>query len=145
MSGVSFEAEMPDAEAFFAELLGRTRSAQQRAVELTATEAWGEIRKDAPVDHGRLAGAWMLEQIDDLSYRIHTNVEYARTVSEGAPAKTIYPVNARALRFEINGQVVFAKWAEIPARAGNPYVEDAIDRALSRANEFGALAIAEEQ
>lgn len=51
---------------------------------------------------------------------VGTNVEYAKIHQFGGkirlPAMTIYPVRKKALRFVVDGEEVFAKKAEIPAR-----------------------------
>lgn len=44
----------------------------------------------------------------------------------------IYPVNAKALRFEIGGEVIFAKKVYIPPRKGNKFI-DRVEKRIIRA------------
>lgn len=46
---------------------------------------------------------------------------YGGYVREGTPAHVIMPVNAKALRFEIQGRIVFAMKVNHPGTAPNPY------------------------
>lgn len=115
--------------------------AVQEAIKMMATEVWGGVMKEAPVDHGRLAGSFQLEQTGEVDWRISSNVEYALAVHEGTSARRIYPTNARALRFEVGGQEIFAKWVDHPGTAPNPYADRAIDKARGRADEFMQLAM----
>ncbi len=65
-----------------------------------------------------------------------TRVPYAAIHEFGGtlPAMTITPKRAKALRFEIDGRVVFAKKAEIPARTmpPRPFLKPAAKDALPR-------------
>jgi len=53
-----------------------------------------------------------------LSIEVGTKVDYALTVENGADAYTIYPVNAKRLRFVKNGKVIFTTHSKIPKRQG---------------------------
>lgn len=117
--------------------------AAQRAVELTATEVWGNVGREAPVDHGRLAGSFQLEQRGDLEWAVFSNVEYALAVHEGTSPYEIFPVNAQALRFVINGQVIFAQKVSHPGIPANPYGDRAVEAAQSRVDEFIEIALQE--
>lgn len=39
-------------------------------MSLVGGELWGQTRAEAPVDHGRLAGSFLLEERDALTYAI---------------------------------------------------------------------------
>jgi hypothetical protein len=52
-----------------------------RTVELVALELFGNVRRLAPVDTGRLAGSFVLDVMDELSRAVQTNVEYAWDVN----------------------------------------------------------------
>ena len=83
------------------EQLGRIgKIAVERAVELTAIELLANVKKEAPVDHGRLAGSFEMEKRGPISYAVSTAVEYALVVQEGSQAHIIEPVNRRALYWE---------------------------------------------
>lgn len=117
------------------------RETVERAIELTAAELWGSVADEAPVDHGRLAGSFLLEQMDSMSWRAYTLVEYAMAVQEGTEPHTIYPVNAKALYWPGAAHPV-AK-VEHPGTSPNPYATRAMKRAESRIDEFAERAVRE--
>jgi hypothetical protein len=122
-------------------LAGKCRSALSRAFRDTALDLWGNVREEAPVRHGRLAGSFELEQVGDLDYRIRSAVKYALAVQEGTQPHDIIPQQAKALRFEIGGQVIFAKRVRHPGTPANPYIDRAIDRTSRRLDEFVDRAV----
>ena len=79
-----------------------------RAVELsikyTATEVWGQVGRKAPVDEGRLAGSFKLEQRDPLAWLCSSAVHYALWVHQGTGVygprgQEIKPTSKQALVF----------------------------------------------
>lgn len=128
---------------FWTKLVDRGREVLTRAFGYSAIEAWGNVRENAPVDHGRLAGSWELEMIDDETARLYTAVSYAEAVSTGTDPHTITPVSASVLAFEVSGQMIFARRVEHPGTAGNPYVEESIEAARRRGSEFVDRALRE--
>lgn len=72
---------------------------------------------DPPVDSGNVASA-------DL----YADAPYAGFVAEGTRPHQIVPVSAKALRFEVGGDVVFAARVNHPGTAPNPewWSEEAI-------------------
>ncbi len=133
MGDIKLDVNHSMTEEDFREVMERGREAITLALSYTAQEVWGGIRKNAPVDRGRLAGSFQMEQVDDLSFRIFSGVEYAMMVHEGTgihgpTGQEIRPVSAQALKFfwsKINQTVVmkgdletpgekasFARWAE---------------------------------
>lgn len=57
---------------------------------------------------------------------VFNETQYALAVHDGSRAYTVRPVTKRALRFVVGGEVVFAKWANIPARRGRPWLYRAL-------------------
>lgn len=47
---------------------------------------------------------------------------YAKAVHDGRPAKVIRPKHKKVLRFEIGGEVVFAKSVRVKATRGRPWL-----------------------
>jgi hypothetical protein len=53
-------------------------------------------------------------------------VEYAEGWEFGMPGKVIRPVRRKALRFEIDGEIVFAQVTRVPAQRPRPYMAPAL-------------------
>ncbi|MDI6840437.1 MAG: hypothetical protein QMD71_06300 [bacterium] len=129
-------------------LLEATREALVLAIKYTATEVWGNIRKEAPVDHGRLAGSFQLSQLDEMAWKIWSGVHYALHVHEGTgihgPTGQPYeirPVNKKALYWAgADHPVARVMHPGIP---GNPYATRAMDEASKRTEEFISRALRE--
>ena len=82
-----------------------------------------------PVDTGNLRGHnQMRVQRQGLMAigEVFNEAEYAKAVHDGTKAYTIRPKHKKALRFEINGEVVFATRVNMPARRGRPWLERAL-------------------
>lgn len=107
--------------------------AVELAIKYTATEVWGNIGRKAPVDEGRLAGSFKLEQRDPITWLISSAVHYALYVHEGTGVhgprgQEIRPTSKQALFFfwkkigktvAFKGdlqtgreKLLFGKWAE---------------------------------
>lgn len=131
----------------FEELMKTGIAAVSKSVEFASIDLWGNIRAEAPVDEGRLAGSWELLAVDDLEFRIGTNVLYALMVQEGTgvfgpKGVPIVPVTASVLRFETRGgEVIFAR--SVQGMEANPYVDRAMERTSARAGVFAGLALQE--
>ncbi len=59
-------------------------------------------------------------------YYVGTNVSYGVAWERGIKAHDVVPVKAKALRFEIGGQVLFRKRVHIPAQAPRQFLEPAL-------------------
>lgn len=125
----------------FDRLIRAARQAIALAIKYTATEVWGNVRKEAPVDHGRLAGSFQLDQVDDLTYRIWSGVEYALAVHEGTSPHEIKPKRKKALYWE--GAIHPVKRVMHPGTQANPYADRAIEQASNRSDEFISRALRE--
>ncbi|MDE1673865.1 HK97 gp10 family phage protein [Nocardia gipuzkoensis] len=64
--------------------------------------------------------------------RVFATARHARWVHDGTRAHEIRPLNAKALRFEVGGRVVFARRVWHPGYAGNPFLRDAATEELGR-------------
>ena len=124
------------------EQLGRIgKIAVERATELTAIELLANIKKEAPTNHGRLAGSFEMEKRGPISYAVSTAVEYALVVQEGSQAHIIEPVNRRALYWEGADHPVYR--VHHPGTKANPYVDRSISATEGRLEEFAMRAIRE--
>jgi len=79
----------------------------------------GIIVSNTPVDTGRLRSSIVVQQDDEDNWVIGTNVEYAEQQEIGMAPTVIRPKNAKALRFEIGGKVIFAKKVNHPGFPGS--------------------------
>ena len=132
----------------FAELVRLGRSAIARAIKYTAEDVWGNIGREAPVDSGRLAGSFQIEQTEELAWRIYTNVLYALfqqsgTGIYGPTGHPIVPVRANALHFYWKAAGRWMTLSSVRGTPANPYVDRAMDKTRPRADEFASRAIRE--
>lgn len=134
----------------FQELVKTSRDAVHLAMKYMATEVWGNIRREAPVDQGRLAGSWDMESLGEheLAWRIFSNVEYALAVHEGTGIHgpkgkpiEILPKNKKALWWP--GALHPVKRVMHPGQKPNRYADRAMEKAESRTDEFITRALQE--
>ena len=140
MSGAKFTIDWPEDQ--WQRILEAGTAAFRRAAELFVTDFWGNLREMAPVDHGRLAGAFQLQKNGDWSWTITNGVEYAMAVWKGTAPHTIVPRNAKALFWPGADHPVMR--VNHPGTKPNPFVEDAWSRSEGRAEDFVTMAIAEQ-
>lgn len=125
-------------------MIPQFRRALQRSHDYTAQDLWGNLREFSPQDHGRLAGSWTLTKRGEMYSTVGTSVKYALVQSEGSDPYMIYPRVAKALRFEIDGDVIFAKEVLHPGIQGTKYIDGAISATNDRIAEFVEMALDEE-
>ena len=77
-----------------------------------------EVIKNTPEDTGRLRSSIVVEEKDD-GWIIGSNVDYAIFVELDTQPHVIKPVNAKALRFKANGELVFATKVNHPGTKGH--------------------------
>jgi len=86
---------------------------------------------DAPFDRGLLRNSHRM-RVTPMSTRVeglvYNDCEYAAAVHDGQRARTIRARNARALRFEWNGQIFFRKSVRRKAVKARPWLRDAARR-----------------
>lgn len=127
----------------FRKIAPAIKRASQKSKSYTAQDVWGNLMDFSPVDTGRLAGSWRLEERGE-NFIVGTDVEYALAQNYGVDPFMIYPRRAQALRFEINGQVIFSKEVSHPGFEGSHFVEGSISATENRIPEFVEMALAEE-
>lgn len=125
-------------------LIPKVKRALQEAHNLTALEVWGNLMEFSPQDHGRLAGSWKLTKKGALESVIGTSVKYAKVQNDGSDPYMIYPRKRKALRFQVDGQTVFAKSVLHPGIQGTHYIEGSIAAAESRVPDFIRMALNQE-
>lgn len=84
-----------------------------------------EMRRRAPERTGKLRGSIKRRlSLARLEGEIAPTVPYAVYVEYGTRAHMIRPVRASALRFEVEGEVVFAKLVRHPGTKPQPFVRE---------------------
>lgn len=83
-------------------------------VDRTANFCEAKMLEYAPVGRGKLKESIRQRRIEELKVIVEVGVPYGIYVERGTRPHIIRPVRAKALRFEIGGQVVFAKFVRHP-------------------------------
>src|SRR5690606_25801313 len=99
------------------------------------------VKKEAPTNHGRLAGSFEMEKRGPISYAVSTAVEYALVVQEGSQAHIIEPGNRRALYWEGADHPVYR--VRHPGTKANPYVDRYVSATEVSLEDFEMRAIRE--
>jgi hypothetical protein len=118
------------------------RFAVEECLRLAALALWGEVRKEAPVDQGRLAGSFMADRRGGLSWSIWTNIEYAMAVYDGRDPG---PVNFGEIRLwaERKGLDPGRVYSSITTRGTRPnrFLDRAVETVRARLSEFADTAL----
>jgi len=80
-----------------------------------------EMRRQAPRRTGRLANSIQARDVP-RGFAVVPTVDYAVFVEYGTRPHVILPRRARALRFEVNGDIVYCTRVHHPGTAPNPFV-----------------------
>lgn len=106
-----------------------------RYIEQVTIDAWRYSREEAPrsLHGGTLKTSIMpdLSTLPQLCTRVFSGLEYAGYVHDGTQPHDIWATRARALRFVLNGQIIYAKHVKHPGTTANPFFERAADRIKS--------------
>jgi hypothetical protein len=117
--------------------LNRTLRAESRQRgDTAARQVVARAKVLAPVDTGRLRSSIRVERRSFLGFRsrwtIGSDVEYADMVHDGTRPHIIRPRRAKALRFRVGGQVVFAKVVRHPGTRARPFLDRALREVSAR-------------
>jgi len=74
-------------------------------------------REIAPKRTGNYASSIYYEATGDMQFKIGAGATYAAVIEFGSAAHFIIPRSAKALRFEVDGDTVFAKYVMHPGTA----------------------------
>lgn len=101
-----------------------------RLVLRTTRQTLNRAKVLTPVDTGTLRASQTMEVRDGggaVVGRVMTPIKYALPVHEGVGHPVvIVPRRKKALRFVVNGRVVYAKRVVLPPRAGRPWLRRAL-------------------
>lgn len=113
-----------------AELNRTITNATRRELREAGRQVVNRAKVLAPVRTGRLRSSIRADPPRIFSLRgsltVGSDLEYAAMVNDGTRPHRIRPRTKRALRFVVNGQVVFARVVNHPGTKPNPF----LDRAL---------------
>jgi HK97 gp10 family phage protein len=93
--------------------------------------AYEEMQRRAP-SRSRKMRRSIRKRVHGAEVRIGPSVPYAIYVEEGTQPHAIVPVNPRALRFEVGGQMVFAKHVHHPGTRPQPFVRETAEETRKR-------------
>lgn len=144
-AGSGYRITINDREAIEA-LSTQMAMASDKALGYIAQDVWGGIKKEAPKDHGRMAGSFTLERESSYRHKIRAGVEYALFVHEGTgiygPNRSpILPKNASRLVFSWKGQMWHLR--SVKGQEANPFADRAMTATEARVPEFISRALAE--
>ena len=102
------------------------------------------MRQEAPEVTGELKNSIIVEKIGELTYVVGPTVEYSIYVEYGTGPHIIEPRHARALRFETEEGIVFAKRVRHPGTPPNPFVHRAAEETIHNAAQIIDEVVGEE-
>lgn len=107
---------------------GRRFTSEQ--ADRIATQILAVAKRNCPVRTGRLRDSGKVERVTVRGMQAEGAVTftapYAVFVHEGTRPHVIRPRRARALRFEMDGRVIFAAHVNHPGTAPNPFLANAV-------------------
>ena len=134
-------------DAGFRALLEKIPRVAAGVLKYTATDLWSNIRREAPTDHGRLAGSFALSKVGDMAWRIQSGVAYAMAVYSGTGTRGDTSLGASGRPYDIlprAKKALYWKGADHPVKAvyghpgikSNPYIDRAEESTKNRLSEF---------
>ncbi|MEM2003164.1 MAG: HK97 gp10 family phage protein [Nitrososphaerota archaeon] len=114
----------------------KSKLIQDKILENTARVMAEEVANLSPVRTGQLMRSWSYRKISDSKYIVGSKAEYASFVEFGTRPHVIYPRRARALRFEVDGEVVFARRVHHPGTPAQKFVAQALRLVQNRFRQF---------
>lgn len=117
--------------------------ASRTELEISSRMVVNRAKVLAPVDTGRLRASIRVESRRSLGFRtiytVGSDVEYAAMVNDGTRPHVIRPRRAQVLRFQVGGQVVFARVVNHPGTRPRPFLDRALrEVAAARGYSFRA-------
>lgn len=104
---------------------------RQKLIAKLADIAYAAAFFGAPWKSGYLAQS-IVKEVGINEATIEALAPYAGFVEKGTAPHEIRPMRAQALRFEVAGQVVFAKLVRHPGTKPNPFMQRAADETVSQ-------------
>lgn len=113
-------------------------------IEANAQEMELDAKRNAPLVTGKLRQSIKAIKVDKLTYKIAANTTglapYAQFIEYGTVPHKIRPKNAKALKFKVGGETVFAKEVNHPGTKAKPFLFPAFFRSRKNVtNDLEAL------
>jgi beta-phosphoglucomutase-like phosphatase (HAD superfamily) len=102
----------------------------ERLVRAVTGEGFFLVRQETPRGKTERLVRSISKRSSGLEGEIRVGEPYGIFVASGTKPHIIRPVRASALRFEVAGQVVFAKRVQHPGTKPNPFVKRAVNRLI---------------
>ena len=112
----------------------------EKIVNNVATDLLSNVKRESPVDHGRLQGSWTIFKDEPTQATIGTSANYAEYVNSGTgiygPHKTpiIHPTIGKKFAFQVNGKMVYTNI--IKGIKPRRFVERSMERTSNRIPEL---------
>ena len=103
-----------EAAQFFSEASAELRMAVHTNLERVCQEIADYARSIAPKRTGHYADSIYYMTQGECRFIIGASAAYSAIIEFGSMPHFILPRNVRALRFEVDGETVFAKWVHHP-------------------------------
>jgi hypothetical protein len=114
-----------------AERLENAADELQQEVEVSLANVLDDIaeyaRSIAPKRTGNYAGSIQVVQLGPMEFGLTADAEYAAIIEFGSAPHDIFPVTAKVLAFEVNGEQVFAKYVHHPGTMPQMILHTAIE------------------
>ena len=112
----------------------------EKIVNNVATDLLSNVKRESPVDHGRLQGSWTIFKDEPTQATIGTSANYAEYVNSGTgiygPHKTpiVHPTIWEKFAFQVNGKMVYTNI--IKGIKPRRFVEKSMERTSNRIPEL---------
>ena len=112
----------------------------EKIVNNVATDLLSNVKRESPVDHGRLQGSWTIFKDEPTQATIGTSANYAEYVNSGTgiygPHKTpiVHPTIGEKFAFQVNGKMVYTNI--IKGIKPSRFVEKSMERTSNRIPEL---------
>lgn len=112
----------------------------EKIVNNVATDLLSNVKRESPVDHGRLQGSWTIFKDEPTQATIGTSANYAEYVNSGTgiygPHKTpiVHPTIGKKFAFQVNGKMVYTNI--IKGIKPRRFVEKSMERTSNRIPEL---------
>jgi HK97 gp10 family phage protein len=118
MSSISFEVlGVEEARQFFEHASLELRQTVHTKLEQVCAEIAEYARSIAPVKSGEYRDSIGYRSEGEMRFTIFAGAKHAAVVEFGSAPHFILPRTARVLRFEVDGEIVFAKYVMHPGTA----------------------------